>query len=159
MNSLTVHLQCMGKVKKKNFCKVRETWILSQFTYGQNKEKIGQISWHFQKYFCLIVSVSFTSGEIILSVFFFAMYPGSAPAFYIYLLLVWLFMFIFIFYAACLPHRPLQAIYQIDWIILSFRKPSLSFYVHLLLIWLFMFIFIFLTSSIKNKNKHKKSDK
>jgi hypothetical protein len=29
----------MGKVKKKNISKVRETWILSQFTYGQSEEK------------------------------------------------------------------------------------------------------------------------
>jgi hypothetical protein len=64
MTSLSVHLQCMGKVKKKNLSvksgrhefslsslmgkvkkikkiisKVRETWILSQFTYGQSEEK------------------------------------------------------------------------------------------------------------------------
>ena len=34
--------------------------------------------------------------------------------------------------------------WNLDQIILSFRKPFLSFYIYLLLIWLFMFILIFL---------------
>jgi hypothetical protein len=35
----------MGKVKgKKCICKVRETWILSQFTYGQSEENKKKLS-------------------------------------------------------------------------------------------------------------------